>query len=133
VIGGRVLDTSALIDAAVGKTIYTRSFVTAAVEIGLVLAVPTTALQDAWALLPRDARPLLEVVLGLPVTVVDPLTAETAQTAGVAGQDARGGQYATTPAHVVHAALSRQWPVLTADPEPLEAINPEVLIERLPS
>ena len=131
-IGGRVLDTSALIDAATGRTIYTRAFVQTAVEMGVVLAVPATALQDAWATLPQDARPFLELVVDMPVTVVEALTADMAQAAGIAGQEARGGQYATTPAHVVQTAISRSWPVLTVDPAPLEAINPEVLIERLP-
>lgn len=131
-IGGRVLDTSALIDAATGGTIYTRAFVQTAVEVGLVLAVPATALQDAWAALPQDARPFLELILDMPVTVVEALTADMAQAGGVAGQQARGGQYATTPAHVVQTAISRNWAVLTADPAPLEAINPEVYIERLP-
>lgn len=131
-IGGRVLDTSALVDAASGHTIYARAFVQTAVELGVVLAVPATALQDAWAALPQADRPFLELVLGLPVTVVEPLTADTARAAGVAGQAARGGRYATTPAHVVHTALSRSWPVLTAEPDPLEAINPLVYIEQLP-
>jgi hypothetical protein len=130
VIGGRVLDASALTDAATGRTIYARAFIQTAVELGVVLSVPTTALQDAWAALPRDAHSSLELVLGLPVTVVDVLAAETARAAGSA---ARGGQYATTPAHVVHTALTRQWPVLTHDPAPLEAIDPEVYIERLPA
>ncbi|MFZ0158943.1 MAG: hypothetical protein WAL50_07945 [Kineosporiaceae bacterium] len=132
-IGGRVLDASALTDAATGRTIYARAFIQTAVELGLVLAVPTTALQDAWAALPHDDHGSLELVLGLPVTVVDTLTGDTARAAGTAGAAARGGQYATTPAHVVHSALTRQWPVLTHQPAPLEAINPQVYIERLPS
>jgi hypothetical protein len=132
VIGGRVLDTSALLDAAVGRTVYARAFIQTAVELGLVLAVPTTALQDAWAALPQDARGSLELVLGLPVTVVDTLTVDAARDAGTAGAAVRG-QYATTPAQVVHTALTRQWPVLTHEPAPLEAINPEVHIERLPA
>ena len=131
-IGGRVLDATALVDAATGGTIYIRSFVNVAVAQGIVLTVPTTALQDAWARTPPDAHPSLEVLLGLSVVVVDDLTEDAARSAGIAGRDARGGRYTTTAAHVVHSAVTRGWPILTTDPAPLEAIDPEVLIERLP-
>ena len=131
-IGGRVLDTTALLDVATGGTIYARAFVDVAIEQGIVLAVPATALQDAWAATPTGDRPSLDVLLALPVTVVENLTREAARAAGTAGHDDVGGCYGTTAAHVVHAALTRGWPILTRDPGPLEAIAPEVLIERLP-
>jgi hypothetical protein len=58
-------------------------------------------------------------------------SADAARQAGQVGASARG-RYSTTAAHVVAAALDRGWPVLTADPGPLEDISPCVLIERLP-
>jgi len=131
VIGGRVLDASALLDAATGRTVYLRAFLRTAVEVGVVLLVPATALQDAWASSDKAGRVFLDGFLDHGVAVVQPLTATTARAAGLAGAAARG-LYTTTAAQVVTCALERGWPVMTTDPRPLEAIDPHVLIERLP-
>ena len=45
-----------------------------AVEEGIVLVVPSTALGKAWAKLTDKDHDVLEVLLRLPVTVVDDLT-----------------------------------------------------------
>lgn len=130
-IGGRVLDASALVDVATGRSIYLRSFIRAAVAEGIALVVPATALQDAWAALDPDQRIFLDGFEAREVGVAAPLTVEAAHSAGELGAQARGA-YSTTAAHVVSLALQRGWPVLTADPQPLESISPHVLIERLP-
>jgi hypothetical protein len=49
VIGGRVLDASALVAFASGDSIYAAALVWTAVEEGIVLVVPSTAIAAAWA------------------------------------------------------------------------------------
>lgn len=70
-IGGRILDTSALEHIATGRSIYARALVWAAVEQNTVLVVPTTTLTTAWARIPIQDHPVLEVLPGLPNTVLD--------------------------------------------------------------
>jgi hypothetical protein len=48
VIGGRVLDTSALLAFARGTSIYASAAVWTAVEESIVLIVPSTAVAAAW-------------------------------------------------------------------------------------
>ena len=87
-IGGRVLDTSALVDAATGKSIYARALIRTAVDQGIVLAVPATALMAAWAALPPSGRPFLGLLPELPVAVVDHLDETSARDAGLLLADA---------------------------------------------
>lgn len=130
VIGGRVLDTSALEYFATGRSIYARALVWAAVEQGDVLVVPTTALTAAWARTPPEARPVLEVLLGLPNTVVEVLNGPTAYYVGQLLAAAGRGE--PVAGHVVWCWRQRGWAVLTAAPDPLCELDPEVDIEELP-
>ena len=66
-IGGVVLDTSALLDIAAGSTVYGQAFVSAAAARGVVLLIPSTCLSQAWAALKADHLPLLELLLEMPV------------------------------------------------------------------
>jgi len=133
VIGGRVLDSSALTDAVTGKTVYTRALVQTAVEHGIILAVPAAALMATWATVPASERPLLDLVLDTPVTVVDPLDATTARDAGVILAGGRSsGRPDLAAGQVVLSARRRGWPVVTADPRPLRAIDLGIEIETLP-
>ena len=131
-IGGRVLDTSALADAATGKTIYARALIRTAVEHGIVLAVPTAALMAAWASVPAGDQPFLAMLLDLPVTVVDVLDAPAARAAGLLAGSADGPPADLVAAHVAHCAARRHWPVVTADPGPVRAVDPRVTVELLP-
>ena len=132
-IGGRVLDATALHDLAVGRTIYAAAFVAAANDLGIALAVPTAALQDAWAGADVEDYPFLELVLGLPLTVIDSLDAVAAERSGILARDTHAANaWDAGAAHAVLVARDRGWPVLTADPAPLRAVDVAVPVELLP-
>ena len=108
-IGGRVLDTSALLAFARGTSIYAAAAIWTAVEESIVLVVPSTAVATALTELADDHRPVLDVLLHLPVTVIDVLDEARAR---IVGQ--LGGHQAD--AHAVACAQERGWPLLTAHP-----------------
>jgi len=110
VIGGRVLDTSALLAFARGTSIYASAAVWTAVEESIVLVVPSTAVAAAWAELADEHRPVLDVLLRLPITVIDALNESRARAVGQLG----GPQ---TDAHAIACAQERGWPLLTAHPD----------------
>jgi hypothetical protein len=116
VIGGRILDTSALEHFATGRSVYARALVWAAVEQSDVLVVPTTALAKAWARIPHEAHGVLEVLLGLPNAVVEVLDPSTAHQVGLL-LAAAGGRDELTGAHIVWC-WRRGWAILSADPGP---------------
>ena len=131
-IGGRVLDVSAVVGFSTGQSVYAEALVMTAIEENIVLVVPTTALARASALIPRGHELGLDVLLGLPCTVVDAFDAAQARAVGARlqqGGDPRGGIAA---AHVVHCAKRRGWPVVTSDPEPLLTLDSSIEIESLP-
>lgn len=133
-IGGVVLDTSALLDVAAGSTIYGQAFVAAAAQRGIVLLVPSTCLSQAWAVLPAADLSLLELLLELPVVVVDDMDSAVARSAGHALRAAPGmtGDQLlslTAEGHVVRAARDRGWRVLTRAPDRLWAIDPGLVLE----
>ncbi len=125
-IGGRVLDSSAVIAFADGSSIYAAALVWTAVEEGLVLLLPSSAIAAAWAALPDKDHPVLEVLLQLPVTVVDDLDQARAREVGALGGD-------TLDAHALLCAAQRGWPLVTADPARYHRGSPAgVEIEPLP-
>jgi hypothetical protein len=125
VIGGRVLDASALVAFATRSSVYAEALVWTAVEESLVLLVPSTAVAAAIARLPAEHRPALDVLLRLPVTVVDDLTAGRARAVGELG----GDQLA---AHAVACARDRGWRLVTADADRYDAHARLVEVEQLP-
>lgn len=133
-IGGQVLDTSALTDAATGRSIYARAMIRTAVEVGIVLAVPAAALMQAYASVPVGGRPFLDLLLELPVAVFEPLDQLSLQSAGVLLADAGAGDepHALATAHTALVAQRRGWPVVTANGDLLQTLVPELTIELLP-
>lgn len=109
-IGGRVLDTSALLTFARGTSVYAAAAVWTAIEESIVLVVPSTALAAAWTELAAEHWPVLDVLLQLPVTVIDALSEPRARTIGQLG----GPQ---ADAHAIACAQERSWPLLTAHPD----------------
>ena len=108
-IGGRVLDTSALVAFATESSVYCAALVWTAVKESIVIAVPSTAIAEAWTALDGDKYPVLDVLLRLHVTVIDSLDGERARTVGALG----GPQ---TDAHAIVCAQQRGWPLVTAEP-----------------
>lgn len=120
-IGGRVLDASALVAFCSGASVYAQALVWTAVEEGLVLLVPSTAVAAAGSRLAEAHHEVLEVLLRLPVTVVDDLTGPRAIAVG-----SRGGE--PLDAHAELCARDRGWPLVTAG----AAYADDVEIETLP-
>ena len=129
-IGGRVLDATALAAFAIGRPVYVRALVWAAVEENIVLAVPSAALGRAWALLEPEHHPALQVLLDLPITVIDELGTATAQESGLLL--AASGHDDIVAGQVAASARRRGWPAVTGDPGTLRKIDTTVTIEELP-
>jgi hypothetical protein len=108
VIGGRVLDSSAIVAFSSGRSVYAAALVWTAVEEGIVLTLPSTAVATAWAKLPEKDYPVLDVLLKLPVSITDDLTAARARAIGEIGGDQLG-------AHALLCARERGWALVTAD------------------
>jgi hypothetical protein len=151
VIGGRVLDASTVVDFALVRP-YSQALVWTAVEEGMVLVIPASALALAWADTPVEAHDALSVLLDLPNTVVEPLDTDEARRLGqlLAASIPRP---ATSPdstahrakpdradpdradlrvAHVVSCGLRRGWPIVTGDAPALRRVAPHVEIDDLP-
>ncbi|MGH3753353.1 MAG: hypothetical protein ACRDRP_11755 [Pseudonocardiaceae bacterium] len=108
-IGGRVLDTSALLAFATETSVYCSALVWTAVRESIVLAIPSTAVAAAWTDLADKHHPVFEALLSLDVTVIDPLDGDRARAVGLLG----GPQI---DAHAVACAQERGWPLVTAQP-----------------
>ncbi|MGH3764782.1 MAG: hypothetical protein ACRDTX_06485 [Pseudonocardiaceae bacterium] len=130
-IGGRVLDVTAIVGFAIGQSVYAEALVMTAIEESIVLVVPSAALARACALIPRGHELGLDVLLGLPCTVVDPL--DTAQARAVGALVDQGGDPGRdlAAAHVAYCAQRRRWPVVTSDPGPLLSLDSSIEIESL--
>jgi hypothetical protein len=127
-IGGLVLDTSAIVQFASSTSIYAQAAVWYAVAESAVLVVPATALTEAWAQVAPRHRDALDVLLGLPVTIVTDLGTAPARPIG----QLMGARGDIRVGHVAHTARSRGWPVLTADAAPLRRLDAGLDIEPLP-
>jgi hypothetical protein len=132
-VSGRVLTSSAIVDIATDRSVYGRAFLVAAVELGMIFPTPSTALLQAWAAVPPQARALLELFLDAPAVVVEDLTMSVAGRAGVRAHPAHlAGRFDVAAAHAVDVAMTRGLAILTAEPGPLRAIHPDVEIEEVP-
>ena len=129
-IGGRVLDTTALAAFAIGRPVYIRALVWAAVEANIVLAVPSAALGRAWALLEPEHHPALQVLLDLPNTVIDELGSARALESGLLL--AASGHDDIVVGQVAASARRRGWPTVTGEPGTLRKVDSTVTIEELP-
>lgn len=118
-IGGRILDTSALLAFARETSTYAQAFVWTAVQESIVLLIPSTAVAGAWTELTDQQRAVLDVLLGLHVAVLDPLDGDRARVIGQLGGD-------PAVAHAVACANGRGWAILTAEPDRY-AVNVEPL------
>lgn len=123
-IGGRVLDASAIVAFCTGRSVYAAALVWTAVEEGIVLVLPSTAVAAAWTQVEEKDHQVLEVLLQLPITVVDDLTAARARAVGVLGG-------ATLDAHALLCARDRGWPLVTDNAVAYTASD-GIEIEQLP-
>ena len=130
-IGGRVFDVTAIVDFATARSVYAEALVMTAIEENIVLVVPGAALARAASLIPPGHELGVDVLLGLPCTVVDDLDATRARSVGALLRQCGQSNVDVAAAHVVLCAQQRGWPVVTSNPEPLLALDSSVEIERL--
>ena len=126
-IGGKVLDASALAALVRGRLSAVAWFATAKTT-GLTLYLPTLALAEVRAVRP-DAGPQLAEVLGHPSVVLGELDAAAAEQVDqlLLASEVFDG----CAGHVVHVTRTRGWPALTDDPGRLRRVDPAVQLELL--
>ena len=137
-IGGRILDTSALVQAARGRP-YMQALLYISHEHLIMLVIPAPCLADALACLddPEDQARLFDL-LRSPIAEVAQFGETEARGTGLlrasarAGQDGAAALAGTAAAHAAFLAANRGWPVVSAAPDPIKALHPEVEIEPLP-
>jgi hypothetical protein len=132
VIGGRILDTSALVEAARG-TPYMQALLYISHEHLIPLVIPAPCLADALAGLedPEQQARLFDL-LRSPMARVAHFGAAEATGTGLLRSGARPARASTGAAHATYLAANRGWPVVSARPGPIRAMHPEVVIEPLP-
>jgi hypothetical protein len=132
VIGGRILDTSALLQAARG-TPYMQALLYISHEHLITLVIPAPCLADALARLkdPEQQARLFDLLKSPMAKVAQFGTAEATGT-GLLRANALPARSSTGEAHAAYLAADRGWPVVSARPGPLRALHPEVEIEPLP-
>jgi predicted nucleic acid-binding protein len=132
VIGGRVLDSTAVRAIASGESEYAAALLAVATELGITLAVPAAALEEAWRWSVPAERPWLELLAqASPVVVLD-LDAAAARTTGLLASDAGQPQSAPATAQSAVVALQRDWPVVTRDPDAVLLLGSTLRTETIP-
>jgi hypothetical protein len=96
VIGGRVFDVTAIVDFATARSVYAEALVMTAIEENIVLVVLGAALARAAALIPAGHELGLDVLLGLPCTIIEALDATQARAVGALLQQ-RGQPVSMSP------------------------------------
>jgi hypothetical protein len=132
VIGGRILDTSALLQAARG-TPYMQALLYVSHELLITLVIPAPCLADALAALddPQQQARLFDL-LKSPIAKVAQFGAAEATGTGLLRASALPARASAAAAHAAFLASDRGWPVVSARPGPIRALHPHVEIEPLP-
>lgn len=126
-IGGKVLDASALAALVRGRLSAVAWFATAKAT-GLTLYLPSLALNEVRAVRP-DAGPQLAEVLGHPSVVLGELDATAAGQVDQLLLDA--DVFDGCAGHVIYIARTRGWPALSADPGRLRRVDPALQLDLL--
>ncbi|WP_067449926.1 hypothetical protein [Actinomadura macra] len=128
-ITGHVVDTTALLDLATGKTIYVRARLRASIAAHASIVIPAAALARAWQLVPDHGRGVLERLPRMEVVHVDDLDEVIAQQTGLLA--ASVPDLGVDAAQAAWSARWRRWPLITATPDAYKAI-PGVRVEQIP-
>ena len=94
------------------------------------LLAPATCVADAAADLHPFGRDALTAILRFPLVTLAELTETQAVGSGILRSAHAPAD--TTTGQVAYLAAARQWPVITAAPEPLRALYPNLMLEVLP-
>lgn len=128
-IGGRVLDSSAVGAFVEQRSVYVSALVWTATEEDIVLLVPASVLTEVRGGAGDAERAVLDVLLGLPVTVVDALDdRRSREAADLLGP---GGTADLASAHAAACALARGWPLVSAQPSRYSGVV-GLTVEELP-
>lgn len=126
-IGGKILDASALAALVRGRISAAAWFATAR-TLSVPLYLPTLALAEVRAVRP-DAGAQLAEVIGHPSVVLGELDATAAR--HVDQLLLQADVFDACAGHIAHIAGTRGWPVLTADPGRLHRVDPALELELL--
>ncbi|GAA2165232.1 hypothetical protein [Actinomadura napierensis] len=128
-ITGHVVDTTALLDLATGKTIYVRARLRASIATHATIVIPAAALARAWQTVPDHGRAVLERLPAMQVVHIDDLDHVIAQQTGQL--TATASDLPVDAAQAAWSARWRRWPLLTATPDAYQAV-PGVRVEQIP-
>ncbi|MEV4477326.1 hypothetical protein [Nonomuraea sp. NPDC049504] len=134
---GRVLDSSALTAWSLRSSAYIDAIVWSRAEhreYVVPLITTAAALTAAIAQLPDKAVPVLDALIGMDITIVDPLTSDSAPAVAEILRTVApyAAAQAVTAVSVAHAARRRGLPIVTADPIPLRTLWPKAEIDHIP-
>jgi hypothetical protein len=132
VIGGVVLDATALADLAENRTPYAGEVVDYAISTLRTIAIPTTVLMECLARVPEHSQVFLATFIARPVVTVHALDEATAIDVGELAAAADAPDTPAGTMHAVHLARGRGWPILTAEPDVARQLDADVRIEPLP-
>jgi hypothetical protein len=132
VIGGRVLDPTAVAAIVSGTSDYADALLAVANDLGITLGLPATALQPAWANCPPADRPWLDQLPDAAMVVVLDLDQETAKDAGLLAAGARMPEVHLAASHAALTGIRRGWPVVTRRPDVIQALSGAVTTETMP-
>lgn len=130
-IGGRVLDPTAVMAIVTGSSDYTDALLAVANELGMALGVPATALQAVWASCPPTDRPWLDQLPAASMVLVLDLDEQSAKEAGLLAAHAGMSDVHPAAAHAALIGIRRGWPVVTKQPEVIQALSPDVRTETI--
>ena len=131
-IGGKVLDSTAVLAIAAGTSDYTDALMVVANQLGITLAVPTTAFQTAWQVVAARDGPWLEQLPAASMIVMLDLDTATAREAGQMAAHAGRPAAHLAAAHAAQIGVTRGWPVVTRSPQTLLVLSRDVITETIP-
>lgn len=127
-----MLDPTAVRAIAAGDSAYGAALLHVASELGITLAIPATALEQAWRRSTPPERPWLDLLENASPVVVLELDAGAARSTGLLAAAAGRPETEPATAHAVLVALDRDWPVVTRDPQAALRVDGGVRTETIP-
>ena len=131
-IGGRVLDPTAVMAMAIGDSPYAQALLDVATQMNIPLAVPAVALQAAWQAAEPEHWPWLELLTEAATVIVVPLDAEQARDAGLLAALSGNPDVHPAASHSALIGVRRGWPIVTRRPNVIQGLSSDVRTETMP-
>lgn len=128
---GVVLDVPAVVGIC-RRAPYAEAVLWTTIANNGVIAIPATVLAEARGRLPAATLDILDVILGLPNTVVPELGAAVAAECGALLAGVPDNRDQVAAAHAVIEAIAREWPVTTDRGKFLTALDERAQIDAMP-